>query len=141
MLTMENDSEDFYHFMNHTWYIIDLYDLELSGLINIKCHEKFKTCMKKVQKSGKVGFSRECPFERAVATMEQGMNLAILFSQFGSSKLELWLAKVKASRWLEYCSHCHHIFSFSNNYYSLNLNSDVLNGLTDSCWKKLPRIH
>ncbi|KAH7519169.1 probable phospholipase A2 homolog 1 [Ziziphus jujuba] len=59
------------------------------GLTNVKCHEKFKRCIKKVQKSGKVGFSRECPYETAVPTMVQGMDLAILLSQFGNSKLEL----------------------------------------------------
>lgn len=69
--------------------------VEKKGLISIKCHEKFKTCIKRVQKSGKVGFSRECPFETAVPTMVQGMDMAILLSQLGSSKLELWLAKVK----------------------------------------------
>ncbi|XP_034699294.1 probable phospholipase A2 homolog 1 [Vitis riparia] len=63
--------------------------VEKKGLISIKCHEKFKTCIKRVQKSGKVGFSRECPFETAVPTMVQGMDMAILLSQLGSSKLEL----------------------------------------------------
>ncbi|XP_062148959.1 probable phospholipase A2 homolog 1 isoform X2 [Alnus glutinosa] len=42
------------------------------GLANVKCHERFKSCIKKVQKSGKVGFSWECPYETAVATMVQG---------------------------------------------------------------------
>lgn len=55
----------------------------------MKCHEKFKSCIKKVQKSGKVGFSRECPYETAVATMVQGMDLAILMSQLTNSKFEL----------------------------------------------------
>ncbi|KAG2712944.1 hypothetical protein I3843_04G142000 [Carya illinoinensis] len=59
------------------------------GLNNVKCHEKFKSCIKKVQKSGKVGFSRECPYETAVATMVQGMDLAILMSQLTNSKFEL----------------------------------------------------
>lgn len=60
-----------------------------SGLNNIKCHEKFKSCIKKVHKSGKVGFSRDCPYETAVPTMVQGMDMAILLSQLGSSKIEL----------------------------------------------------
>ncbi|GMN50705.1 hypothetical protein TIFTF001_019857 [Ficus carica] len=63
-------------------------------LIDIKCHEKFKKCIKKVQKSGKVGFSRACPYETAVPTMVQGMDLAILLSQFGNSNDELRLLSV-----------------------------------------------
>lgn len=59
------------------------------GMTNVKCHEKFKRCIKKVQKSGKAGFSRDCPVDTAVPTMQQGMDMAILFSQFGNSKLEL----------------------------------------------------
>ncbi|TXG61525.1 hypothetical protein EZV62_012888 [Acer yangbiense] len=61
----------------------------ISGLTNVRCHEKFKTCIKKVQKSGNIGFSRDCPYDRAVPTMVQGMDMAILLSQFGNSKLEL----------------------------------------------------
>lgn len=68
----------------------NLYHIGFSGLTNIKCHEKFKTCIKRVQKSGKSGFSQECPYSTAVPTMVQGMDLAIVFSQFGNSKLELW---------------------------------------------------
>ncbi|CAA2989966.1 probable phospholipase A2 homolog 1 [Olea europaea subsp. europaea] len=63
--------------------------VEKKGLTNIKCHEKFKRCIKKVQKSGKIGFSNTCPYDTAVPTMVQGMDMAILFSQFGNSKLEL----------------------------------------------------
>ena len=62
---------------------------EFAGLTDVKCHEKFKKCIKKVQKSGKVGFSRDCPYDTAVPTMVQGMDLAIMFSQFGNSKVEL----------------------------------------------------
>ncbi|XP_022154742.1 probable phospholipase A2 homolog 1 [Momordica charantia] len=63
--------------------------VERKGLTNIKCHEKFKSCIKKVQKSGKAGFSEECPYSTAVPIMVQGMDLAIVFSQLGNSKLEL----------------------------------------------------
>ncbi|KAM7512951.1 hypothetical protein LguiB_011826 [Lonicera macranthoides] len=63
--------------------------VEKKGMANVKCHEKFKTCIKKVAKSGKTGFSKECSYETAVPTMVQGMDMAILFSQFGNSKLEL----------------------------------------------------
>ncbi|KAJ6407198.1 hypothetical protein OIU84_010661 [Salix udensis] len=63
--------------------------VEKKGLNNIKCHEKFKSCIKKVQKSGKVGFSRDCPYEAVVPTMVQGMDMAILLAQLGSSKMEL----------------------------------------------------
>lgn len=60
-----------------------------AGVANVNCHEKFKKCIKKVQKSGKVGFSWECPYETAVPTMVQGMDLAILMSQFANVKDEL----------------------------------------------------
>ncbi|XP_027065998.2 probable phospholipase A2 homolog 1 [Coffea arabica] len=63
--------------------------VEKKGLTDVKCHEKFKKCIKKVQKSGKVGFSGDCPYDTAVPTMVQGMDLAIMFSQFGNSKVEL----------------------------------------------------
>ncbi|KAL2501061.1 putative phospholipase A2-1-like protein [Forsythia ovata] len=46
--------------------------VEKKGLINIKCHEKFKRCIKKVQKFGKVGFSNDCPYDIAVPIMVQG---------------------------------------------------------------------
>ncbi|WMV37880.1 hypothetical protein MTR67_031265 [Solanum verrucosum] len=59
------------------------------GMTNVKCHEKFKRCIMKVQKSGKVGFTRDCPYDVAVPTMVQGMDMAIMFSQLGNSKLEL----------------------------------------------------
>ncbi|KAI9191380.1 hypothetical protein LWI28_007767 [Acer negundo] len=45
--------------------------VEKKGLTNVRCHEKFKTCIKKVQKSGNVGFSHDCPYDRAVPTMVQ----------------------------------------------------------------------
>ena len=59
------------------------------GLTNIKCHEKFKRRIKKVQKSWNVGFSRNCPYDTVVPTMVQGMDMAILLSQLGDSKFEL----------------------------------------------------
>ncbi|KAK4765275.1 hypothetical protein SAY86_026365 [Trapa natans] len=63
--------------------------VEKKGLIDIKCHEKFKRCIKKVHKSGKAGFSQDCPYDIAVPTMVQGMDMAILFSQLGSLRDEL----------------------------------------------------
>ncbi|KAL3363270.1 hypothetical protein AABB24_012521 [Solanum stoloniferum] len=63
--------------------------VEKNGMTNVKCHEKFKRCIMKVQKSGKVGFTRDCPYDVAVPTMVQGMDMAIMFSQLGNSKLEL----------------------------------------------------
>ncbi|RXH74690.1 hypothetical protein DVH24_029411 [Malus domestica] len=39
------------------------------GMTDIKCHEKFKRCIKKVHKSGKDGFSKQCPYDTAVPTM------------------------------------------------------------------------
>ncbi|KAK1265373.1 hypothetical protein QJS04_geneDACA018133 [Acorus gramineus] len=63
--------------------------VEKKGLTSVKCHEKFKSCIKRVQKSGKVGFSKTCPYETAMPTMIQGMDMAILFSQLGTPKYEL----------------------------------------------------
>ncbi|WOK94799.1 hypothetical protein Cni_G03504 [Canna indica] len=63
--------------------------VEKKGMMSVRCHEKFKTCMKKVKKSGKIGFSKECSYEKAMPTMIQGMDMAILFSQLGSQKAEL----------------------------------------------------
>uniref|UniRef100_A0A453Q854 Uncharacterized protein n=1 Tax=Aegilops tauschii subsp. strangulata TaxID=200361 RepID=A0A453Q854_AEGTS len=59
------------------------------SLMSIKCHEKFKNCMRRVKKTGKAGFSKKCPYELAMATMTQGMDMAIMLSQLGSQKLEL----------------------------------------------------
>ena len=61
----------------------------LLGLMSVKCHEKFKNCMRKVKKAGKVGFSVKCPYEMAMATMTQGMDMAIMLSHLCSQKLEL----------------------------------------------------
>ena len=61
----------------------------LLGMMSVKCHEKFKNCMRKVKKAGKVGFSKKCPYEIAMATMTQGMDMAIMLSQLGSQKVEL----------------------------------------------------
>lgn len=58
-------------------------------MMNVKCHEKFKKCIKKVQKSGKPGFSEQCSYDVAVPTMTQGMDMAIMFSQFNSPSHEL----------------------------------------------------
>lgn len=63
--------------------------VDKKGLTNIKCHEKFKRCIKKAQKSGKVGFSKDCPYDTAVPTMIQGMDMAIMLSQFSDLKTEL----------------------------------------------------
>lgn len=57
----------------------------LKGLTNVGCHERMKRCLTRVKKSGEVGFSAECPVPTAAATMINGMNLAILFGQFGDS--------------------------------------------------------
>nr|ADE77457.1 unknown [Picea sitchensis] len=63
--------------------------VEKKGMMNVKCHEKFKKCIKKVQKSGKPGFSEQCSYDVAVPTMTQGMDMAIMFSQFNSPGYEL----------------------------------------------------
>ncbi|CAL9027713.1 unnamed protein product [Prunus brigantina] len=56
------------------------------GMTDIKCHEKFKTCIKKVQKSGKVGFSQQCPYETAVPTMVQEHSFKA-FSDFSKNSI------------------------------------------------------
>lgn len=58
-------------------------DLDFQGMMSVKCHQKFKRCIKKVKKSGKIGFSKKCPYEIVIPTMIQGMDMAILFSQLG----------------------------------------------------------
>ncbi|CAA6663144.1 unnamed protein product [Spirodela intermedia] len=63
--------------------------VDKSGMASVKCHESFKRCIKRTRKTGKAGFSRECPYEVAMPTMIQGMDMAILFSQLGSSKYDL----------------------------------------------------
>ncbi|KAK9705404.1 hypothetical protein RND81_07G054200 [Saponaria officinalis] len=63
--------------------------VDKQGMTNVKCHEKFKRCIKKVQKSGKAGFSKDCPYDVAVPTMVQGMDLAIMMSQIARPRLEL----------------------------------------------------
>lgn len=93
----------------------------LAGMNNVKCHEKFKRCIKKVQKSGKPGFSNVCPLDVVVPVMDQGMDMAIMFSQFGNSKLELWLKQQNHSTlefWfsivIPWCNY--HIISKLKNY-------------------------
>ncbi|KAH9611830.1 hypothetical protein KSS87_013680 [Heliosperma pusillum] len=63
--------------------------LNCDSMTSVKCHEKFKRCIKKVQKSGKAGFTKDCPYDVAVPTMVQGMDLAIMMSQLAGPKLEL----------------------------------------------------
>ncbi|XP_073011574.1 probable phospholipase A2 homolog 1 [Typha latifolia] len=63
--------------------------VEKKGLMSVRCHEKFKSCIKKVKKSKKAGFSKDCPYETAMPTMIQGMDMAILFSQLGAHNSEL----------------------------------------------------
>ncbi|KAG5067662.1 hypothetical protein AAZX31_01G003800 [Glycine max] len=55
------------------------------GMTHVKCHKKLKNCLTRELKSGKVGFSKECPYSRAAPTMIRGMDLAILLSQLGDS--------------------------------------------------------
>ncbi|XP_039031518.1 probable phospholipase A2 homolog 1 [Hibiscus syriacus] len=62
--------------------------VEKKSVIDVNCHEDFKICMKKVQESGKVGFSRKCSIETAVDTMMIGMDMAILMSQLGNIKYD-----------------------------------------------------
>ncbi|XP_019436767.1 PREDICTED: probable phospholipase A2 homolog 1 [Lupinus angustifolius] len=59
------------------------------GMVHVKCHVKFKKCLTKVQKSGKVGFSKVCPYSTAAPTMISGMDLAIMLSQLGNHSDDL----------------------------------------------------
>uniref|UniRef100_A0A7N1A3W8 Phospholipase A(2) n=1 Tax=Kalanchoe fedtschenkoi TaxID=63787 RepID=A0A7N1A3W8_KALFE len=45
--------------------------VERKGMTNVKCHEKFKRCIKKVHNSGKPGFSKTCTYDTVVPTMTQ----------------------------------------------------------------------
>ncbi|KAI4347022.1 hypothetical protein L6164_007873 [Bauhinia variegata] len=55
------------------------------GLTDVTCHEKLKKCLKTAEKSGNEGFSKECPYSTAAATMIHGMDLAIALSQLGDA--------------------------------------------------------
>ncbi|AQK76456.1 hypothetical protein ZEAMMB73_Zm00001d018554 [Zea mays] len=46
--------------------------VEKKGMMSVKGHEKLKNCMRKVKKARKVGFSKKCPYDMAMATMAQG---------------------------------------------------------------------
>ncbi|AES77091.1 phospholipase A2, putative [Medicago truncatula] len=53
------------------------------GVTHVKCHKRLKNCLIRVQRAGKVGFSKECPVSIAAPTMIRGMDLAIMFSSIG----------------------------------------------------------
>ncbi|KAL3625380.1 hypothetical protein CASFOL_030834 [Castilleja foliolosa] len=62
------------------------------GMSNIECHEECKRCISKIlgnyNKSDEeklVGFSKSCPYEVAVPTLLECMDVSILFSQHHSS--------------------------------------------------------
>ncbi|AES77093.1 probable phospholipase A2 homolog 1 [Medicago truncatula] len=59
------------------------------GMTHVKCHKKFKKCLIRAQKAGKVGFSKECPVSTTVPTMIRGMDLAIMLSDLGDNFHEL----------------------------------------------------
>ena len=61
-------------------------DFNLAGMTNVECHEKFKRCVKSVHESGKPGFSSVCPYDLAVSTMVQGMDVVILMSQWATNR-------------------------------------------------------
>ena len=58
-----------------------------AGVQAVKCHQKFKKCMAKVAKDKAPGFSTKCPIDVARKTMDQGMDLAIMLSQFAQGGL------------------------------------------------------
>lgn len=60
----------------------------VAGVQAVHCHQKFKRCMAKVEKTGVPGFSKRCPYSLVIPTMTQGMDLAIMMSQFTSGVVE-----------------------------------------------------
>jgi hypothetical protein len=56
----------------------------MTGVMHVSCHEKFKNCMKKVERSGRKGFSSKCPYEVTIPLMTQGMDMAIMLGQLGN---------------------------------------------------------
>ncbi|KAJ0265478.1 Phospholipase A2-beta [Hirschfeldia incana] len=70
--------------------------VDSNGMTNISCHKKFKKCLSRLSKSikqsknKKVGFSKQCPYSQVIPTMNQGMDIGIMFSQLGNDlKTEL----------------------------------------------------
>ncbi|KAJ4876985.1 Phospholipase A2-beta [Raphanus sativus] len=70
--------------------------VDSKGMTNISCHKKFKQCLNRLSKSikqsknKKVGFSKQCPYSQVIPTMNQGMDIGIMFSQLGNDlKTEL----------------------------------------------------
>ncbi|XP_057763395.1 probable phospholipase A2 homolog 1 [Arachis stenosperma] len=59
--------------------------VDKEGMVSVDCHHKLKKCLIDVQKSGKEGFSKECPVSVAAPTMIKGMDFAILMTQLGSN--------------------------------------------------------
>lgn len=67
-------------------------------MTNISCHKKFQRCVNRLSKAikqsknKKVGFSTKCPYSVVIPTVNQGMDIGILFSQLGNDmKTELWV--------------------------------------------------
>ncbi|KAL0654931.1 hypothetical protein Bca4012_075515 [Brassica carinata] len=62
----------------------------LSCMTNISCHKKFQKCVNRLSKSikqsknMKVGFSKQCPYSVVIPTVNQGMDIGIMFSQLGN---------------------------------------------------------
>ena len=76
----------------------DLFFSFWAGMTNISCHKKFKQCLNRLSKSikqsknKKVGFSKQCPYSQVIPTMNQGMDIGIMFSQLGNDlRTELWV--------------------------------------------------
>ncbi|CAN7076004.1 unnamed protein product [Brassica oleracea var. botrytis] len=64
--------------------------VEAKGMSNISCHKKFQKCVNRLSKSIKqsknikVGFSKQCPYSVVIPTVNQGMDIGIMFSQLGN---------------------------------------------------------
>ncbi|XP_010490283.1 PREDICTED: phospholipase A2-beta-like [Camelina sativa] len=66
------------------------------GMTNISCHKKFQLCVNslsnsiKQSKDEKVGFAKQCPYSVVIPTVNQGMDIGILFSQLCNDIYLLW---------------------------------------------------
>ena len=74
-------------FLERNNYLPGPYSMMHAGVQAVKCHQKFKKCMAKVAKDKAPGFSTKCPIDIARKTMDQGMDLAIMLSQFAQGGL------------------------------------------------------
>ncbi|GLT36722.1 hypothetical protein SLA2020_110820 [Shorea laevis] len=54
------------------------------GMTNVKCSRKLRNCLARALKSGKVGFSKDCPYSTVVPLMSKAMDAAIILNSVES---------------------------------------------------------